>query len=71
MGDRMFQMQDGPVIPWSVAEKIYVLYSGVYGTHQSLERLAERGGFGWSEIPLFGNDFKKRFGYSKYNEVIR
>lgn len=37
-------------IPWSVAEKAYGEYSRLYGSGQSLERLAERGGFGWGEM---------------------
>lgn len=40
-------------IPWSVAEMAYGAYSARYGTDQSLERLAERGGFGWNEMDLF------------------
>lgn len=46
--------QSGPrSIPWSVAEKAYAVYSARFGTYQSLERLAERGGFGWSEMDEF------------------
>lgn len=37
-------------IPWSVAEKAYGEYSRRHGSNQSLERLAERGGFGWGEM---------------------
>lgn len=37
-------------IPWSYAEEAYKEYSAQYGTRQSLERLAERCGFGVSEI---------------------
>jgi hypothetical protein len=54
---RMFPLQTsrhappGPVrIPWSVAEKAYGAYAREYGRGQSLERLAERGGFGWCEM---------------------
>lgn len=50
---RMFPMQGGPDIPWWLAEVIYAGYSTAHGTGQSLERLAERGGFGWSEVPIF------------------
>lgn len=46
---RTFPMQDGPPIPWALAEAVYgVLYVPQYG--QSLERLAERGGGGWDEV---------------------
>ena len=37
-------------IPWWVAEQAYITYAGRYGNEQSLERLAERGGFGISEM---------------------
>lgn len=37
-------------VPWSVAEEAYKVYSEWFGTSQSLERLAERGGFSWHEL---------------------
>jgi hypothetical protein len=37
-------------IPWEMAEMAYAEYSERYGTTQSLERLAERQGFGVYEI---------------------
>jgi len=37
-------------IPWWLAEIAYTEYSRRYGTSQSLERLAERGGFGREEL---------------------
>ncbi len=37
-------------IPWRMAEVVYAEYSRQYGTRQSLERIAERGGFGDEEI---------------------
>jgi len=37
-------------IPWWLAEEAYEYYSKLYGTSQSLERLAERGGFGREEL---------------------
>lgn len=40
-------------IPWSVAEKAYSVYASRYGKSQSLERLAERGGFGPGEMDDF------------------
>lgn len=43
--------QPGPrQIPWSVAEIAYGEYSRLYGSSQTLERLAERGGFRWGEM---------------------
>ena len=37
-------------IPWFIAEAAYKQYAKDYGTKQTLERLAERGGFGWEEL---------------------
>lgn len=48
-----FPMLDGPKIPWSLAGKIYEVYAARFGRQQSLEMIAARGGFGWSEIPIF------------------
>lgn len=60
-GTRMFPMQKGPPIPWETAEVIYAMYSARYGTSQSLERLAERSGFGWAEVELlFTDEIAKR-----------
>lgn len=41
-------------IPWDVAERAYEGYLARFGRHhqQSLERLAERGGFGRDELVL-------------------
>lgn len=46
---RRFPIQGGPCVPWSVAEVAYATY---YAHHksQTLERLAERGGFGIQEF---------------------
>lgn len=49
-----FPMMDGPPIPWFLAGIIYehlYRYSG-----QTLERLAERGGFGWGEVKHLWRD---------------
>lgn len=37
-------------IPWWLAEIAYAEYSRRYGCSQSLERMAERGGFGREEL---------------------
>ncbi len=58
MADRMFPLQisrpptkPAPIaIPWSIAEKAYAAYAQEYGHSQSLERLADRGGFHWNEM---------------------
>lgn len=58
MSDKRFPvLRPGPLgrlkprtIPWRMAELVYEEYSRKYGTSQSLERIAERGGFGDEEI---------------------
>lgn len=37
-------------IPWWLAEVAYEHYATLFGTSQSLERMAERGGFGRFEL---------------------
>jgi hypothetical protein len=52
-----FPMQDGPPIPWFLAEAIYKhLYR--YGG-QSLETLGKRGGFGWAEVKAMWCDYRR------------
>lgn len=59
MPEKRFPMQDGPDIDWITAEKIYEVYSELYGTEQSLKRLAERGGFAWEEVAILVKDLKR------------
>ena len=40
-------------IPWSMAELAYSKYARQFGTSQSLQRIAERGGFGPAEMDMF------------------
>jgi hypothetical protein len=47
---RRFPIQRAGTIPWEDAEKAYAFYVHQFGTCQSLERLAERGGFGILEF---------------------
>jgi hypothetical protein len=53
-------------IPWSVAELAYSVYAAEYGRGQSLERLAQRGGFGPGEMDLFLPDWRERC-----DEIVR
>ena len=46
-------------IPWSVAELAYSVYSAKH-KGQSLERLAERGGFGPGEMDVFLPDWREK-----------
>ena len=43
-------MRQKVFVPWYVAEEAYKEYAEEYGARQSLERLAERGGFCAVEI---------------------
>ncbi len=45
-------------IPWSIAELAYSRYSARYETYQSLQRLAERGGFHANEMDCFVPDWR-------------
>lgn len=59
------QITTGPhplSIPWDVAELAYSKYAALYGRSQSLERLAERGGFGASEMDELCPDWRDRCG---------
>ncbi len=47
-------------IPWWVAEQAYIVYASKYGDSQSLERLAERGGFGISEMDEFFPEWREK-----------
>ncbi len=60
-GTKMFPLQSSyskttphpTMIPWAVADKAYAVYRGRYGAQQTLERLAERGGFSAGEMDDF------------------
>lgn len=45
-------------VPWEVAEKAYTTYAKRYGTAQSLEKLAARGGFGLVELIMLLADVR-------------
>lgn len=47
-------------IPWWLAELAYGTYSSRYGTNQSLEELARRGGFGPEEMDMYCPDWRDR-----------
>ena len=70
--ERVFPMQSGPDVPWSVAEVIYAAYAEVYPSsarQQSIERMAERGGFGWGEAAYLLDELWKR-NQKKYNQLL-
>lgn len=47
-------------IPWRLAELAYSVYAADYGKSQSLERLAERGGFGPGEMDMFVPNWREQ-----------
>ena len=47
-------------IPWWLADLAYSVYSARYGRSQSLEHLAERGGFGANEMDMFVPDWREQ-----------
>lgn len=47
---KYFPSPDGPPFPWYIAEKAYAKYVELYGRGQSLETLAQRGGFYQQEL---------------------
>lgn len=47
-----FPMLDGPPIEYAAAKDIYREYCCLFGSQQSLERIAQRGGFGHEEVAL-------------------
>jgi hypothetical protein len=50
-----------PPLPWPVAEAIWThLYAALGHGDQSLERIAERGGFSYREIEVMANELRKR-----------
>lgn len=50
---RPFPIQGGGAIPWWLAEVAYEYYHDFYAGGQSLERMAERGGFSVTELVCF------------------
>lgn len=57
--ERMFAMQHGPYIPWTLAELIYEAYAAQFGSEQSLEKLHKRGGFSWREVEIIFSGLAK------------
>lgn len=50
MGEKRFPIHGCLTISWTAAEDAYRGYSRMYGASQTMERLAERGGFGLLEF---------------------
>lgn len=48
-------------VPWRIAELAYSVYASRYGRSQSLERLAERGGFHAGEMDMLLPDWRERY----------
>lgn len=52
--------------PWWIAELAYI----AYGSHQTLERVAERGGFGNGEMDRFCPDWRERMDLTLTNATV-
>ena len=50
--ERRFPIQNAGTVPWSAAEKAYEGYAAAGHGSQSLERVAQRGGFGVGEFAV-------------------
>ena len=48
-------------VPWSVAERAYAAYAERYGRDQSIDRMAQRGGFGHSEMDKYAPGWRDSF----------
>jgi hypothetical protein len=46
-------LQGADAIPWGVAQRAYETYAARYGTSQSLDQLAQRGGWSPGEMDAF------------------
>lgn len=57
---KTFPIQRVGRIPYSIAERAYQRYVQLYGSKQSLERLAERGGFGLVELGVLLRGYERR-----------
>ncbi len=65
MTNKRFPIQDVGSVAWAAAEHAYTNYTRRHGHDQSLDRLAQRGGFGLGE---FADLF---FGYDGTSPVTR
>lgn len=52
MTDRRFPLLDGGTVAWSIAEIAYTEYKRRFSNDQTLERIAERGGFHRKELDI-------------------
>lgn len=48
-------------VPWDIAVIAHKAYVAKYGNIQSLERIAERGGFGYEEMDEFCPGWREHF----------
>lgn len=61
-GGELFPLLGGGTIPWAVAEIAYREYVERFGSSQTLERLAERGGFSEGEMDMLYPDWREKRG---------
>lgn len=70
MGERRFPIMRGTIrtIPWSIAEVAYREYVRRFGDSQTLERIAERGGFYISELDMLYPGWREALEKTKHDE---
>lgn len=62
-------MQDGPAISWELAQLIHSAYIKLHGNSSTLQHLAGRGGFSWTEVSLIFRELRQK--HSKdHNDMI-
>jgi hypothetical protein len=69
----MYDRHDSPgpsQISWKLAEKAYSAYTARFGRGQTLERLADRGGFWANELDVFIPDWRREASQVKKLEAL-
>ena len=61
----------GMTIPWSVAEQAYLGYVAKYGDSQTLQRIAERGGFWIEEMDELHPEWREHIRLREENKRLK
>lgn len=67
---RRFPVLKGGSIPRAVAELAYIEYCQQHGNSQSIERMAERGGFGTEELDVFVPNWRSLVALNERNATL-
>ncbi len=66
--NKLLTKDKGITISWSAAEIAFFGYEKKYGKGQSLEKIAERGGFGIEEMDEFYPEWRNHFENRRKND---